>query len=42
VIAVCADGPKRGLEIILVGQSATETTTVASPEADGIERDDGW
>jgi site-specific recombinase XerD len=29
VIAVCADGPKRGLEITIVGQSATQTLTVA-------------
>jgi hypothetical protein len=29
VIAVCADGPKSGLEITLVGQSATETMMVA-------------
>lgn len=29
VIAVCADGPKRGLEITIVSQSATETMAVA-------------
>jgi hypothetical protein len=29
VIAVCSNGPKRGLEVTIVGQSATETITVA-------------